>query len=808
MCERSARACLQVHPSVGQFVRKWSLSAILAVSSTCGASLYAQTGQFAYTANTTPAGTLSGFVVNSTSGALADVSGSPFNERFAPQQLAVDPAGKFLFVLNPDTDKVSMFQIDGSTGALSEVPNSPFSTGGGTHPQAIAIGIGGKYVLVGNATSASVPPVPNDGSIDTLLVDTQRLVLIPVTSRDTTAPVVALITDPKQNNLYALLGLNLTTGSSTASLLAFSIDPGSGIVIPSGTTTAGDTGRSLAMHPQGTWLFAGSGKGGGEVDSFPILPVAVNGSLFNGSGVSFVLGAITFPNAMAAEGSGQFLYVATETAIKILSVDSTSGVLKETSASPLQLSAATSVLLTDPQGPFLYALIGGKLRGFKITDTTTGALQEIAGSPFDGTNSSAGLAITGSAVQPISGPFAEFAPNSLSFGSWTVGKPSNTILTEVVNAGGQTLNINSNSISFTGLNAGDFSQTNNCGTPLVGNATCSISVIFTPMGTGTRTAALSVPDNAPGSPQSVPLTGTGLPLQPAVTLVPGSLNFPPTVINQSSQLPPIQVTNSGTDTLHITGVTLTGANKDDYTETTACGTVAVNTTCNINVTFAPKAAGTRVAAVSIMDDAPDTPQSVSLTGMANNPFGLQPNGTNPTSITVTAGQTAQYSLQVLPAPGYAGTITLACSGVPTAAACQLSSTTLQTSGGSPVNFTASVTTTARSALAPPATPLSPPPSRNPIPLLFLGCLLAILCRLLSRSARGAGAARRLTWERAVSISILLATMIGAAGCGGGGSGTVVPPPPIVGTPAGTYTVTVTGAAGSFSGKIDLTLIVK
>jgi hypothetical protein len=803
MCKRPAPACLQVSSSFGRLVRRWSISAILLVSSTCGASVYAQTGQFAYTANTTPAGTLSGYVVNSTTGALAGVTGSPFNERFVPRQLAVDPAGKFLFVLNPDTNNVSMFQIDGSTGALSEVPNSPFSTGGGTHPQAIAIGIGGKYVLVGNLNGTGSA---GDGSIATLQVDTVGLALVPVTSRDTTGPIVALTTDPKQNNLYALLGPNATTGVSTASLLAFSIDPGSGILIPSGATTAGDTGRSLAMHPQGTWLFAGSGKMQGEVDSFPILPVPVNGSLFNGSGTSFPLGQGIFPNAMAAEGSGQFLYVAIATATKILSVDSTSGVLKETSASPLQLSAATSVLLADPQGPFLYALIGGQLHGFKITDTTTGALQEIAGSPFGGTNSSAGLAITGTVTQPITGPFAEFAPNSLSFGSWTVGKPSNTIPTQVVNAGGQSLIINSNNVSFTGTNAGDFSQTNNCGTPLTGNGTCSISVTFTPTGAGTRTASLSIPDNAPGSPQSVPLTGTGLPLQSAVTLAPGSLNFPPTVINQSSQLPPVQVTNSGTDTLHILSVTLTGANKDDYMETTACGTVAVNASCNINVTFAPKAPGTRVASVSITDDAPGSPQSVSLTGVANNPFGLQANGTNPTSITVTAGQTAQYSLQALPAPGFAGTITVACSGAPTAAACQLSSTTLQASSGSPVNFTASVTTTARSASAPPATPFSPPASRNPMPLLFL-FLLAILCGLLFRFARRAGATRRLTWERAVSISILLTTMIVAAGCGGGGSSTNGPPPPIVGTPAGTYTITVTGASGAFSGKIDLTLIV-
>lgn len=36
-----------------------------------------------------------------------------------------------------------------------------------------------------------------------------------------------------------------------------------------------------------------------------------------------------------------------------------------------------------------------------------------------------------------------------------------------------------------------------------------MSVVFNPSATGTRTATLNVTDNAAGSPQTVPLTGTG-----------------------------------------------------------------------------------------------------------------------------------------------------------------------------------------------------------------------------------------------------------------------------------------------------------
>jgi hypothetical protein len=62
-------------------------------------------------------------------------------------------------------------------------------------------------------------------------------------------------------------------------------------------------------------------------------------------------------------------------------------------------------------------------------------------------------------------------------------------------------------IVITGTNAGAFAQTHSCGSSLGPGATCSISITFKPTASGTRTATLSVSDNAAGSPQTVTLNG-------------------------------------------------------------------------------------------------------------------------------------------------------------------------------------------------------------------------------------------------------------------------------------------------------------
>jgi uncharacterized protein (TIGR03437 family) len=70
-------------------------------------------------------------------------------------------------------------------------------------------------------------------------------------------------------------------------------------------------------------------------------------------------------------------------------------------------------------------------------------------------------------------------------------------------------------ISFTGTNAGDFSQTNSCQPPGYNGGACSIQVVFIPQGVGNRTAVLEIAvANASNSPQTVLLTGTATGGQP------------------------------------------------------------------------------------------------------------------------------------------------------------------------------------------------------------------------------------------------------------------------------------------------------
>lgn len=107
----------------------------------------------------------------------------------------------------------------------------------------------------------------------------------------------------------------------------------------------------------------------------------------------------------------------------------------------------------------------------------------------------------------LGAPGASLGATSLNFSSQPVGVPSATQTVQLSNNGDASLtNI---AISISGGNAGEFFETNNCGTSVAAGANCTITAMFTPAGTGARSATLSVTDNAAGSPQSVALSGSG-----------------------------------------------------------------------------------------------------------------------------------------------------------------------------------------------------------------------------------------------------------------------------------------------------------
>src|ERR1700674_1417178 len=105
------------------------------------------------------------------------------------------------------------------------------------------------------------------------------------------------------------------------------------------------------------------------------------------------------------------------------------------------------------------------------------------------------------------GTVVKFSPIGVNFGNQKVGTKSQPVPVTLTNVGATTLNISQ--IAFTGTDPGDFSQTNNCGNSVPAGGNCTIKVRFQPQAKGQRSANLAVSDDGGGSPQAIPVVGTG-----------------------------------------------------------------------------------------------------------------------------------------------------------------------------------------------------------------------------------------------------------------------------------------------------------
>ena len=209
--------------------------------------------------------------------------------------------------------------------------------------------------------------------------------------------------------------------------------------------------------------------------------------------------------------------------------------------------------------------------------------------------------------QVVQGAVALLSPTGLNFGNQTVGIPSGPQMVALQNTGN--INLAITAIQITGQNAGDFSQKNNCPASLPPNNSCQVNVTFKPTAAGIRNASLSVTDNAPGSPQSAPLTGIGV--LPAVMFSPSSLTFAPTVVYTTSPPQKLTLTNTGLGILEIKNADIS----PHFGVTTNClKTLASGSSCTAEVTFKPTMKGPISGSISITDNAPGSPQQVPLSG--------------------------------------------------------------------------------------------------------------------------------------------------------------------------------------------------
>lgn len=110
------------------------------------------TGKFLYVADI--GGGLFGYTVNSTTGALTAISGSPFPGTPEGWSVAVDPSSKFAYVANPNpSNSISAYTIDSTTGALTPVAGSPYPTLG--CPDSVAVDSSDRFVYVAETCGAN-----------------------------------------------------------------------------------------------------------------------------------------------------------------------------------------------------------------------------------------------------------------------------------------------------------------------------------------------------------------------------------------------------------------------------------------------------------------------------------------------------------------------------------------------------------------------------------------------------------------------------------------------------------------------------
>jgi hypothetical protein len=257
------------------------------------------------------------------------------------------------------------------------------------------------------------------------------------------------------------------------------------------------------------------------------------------------------------------------------------------------------------------------------------------------------VALSGNAVVPV----ASLSATSLTFGEQPVNSTSQEETLILTNTGSTTLNIASAAVS--GVNSGDFALTNNCPAAVLAGGNCTMTVTFSPTAAGTRLAGVTITDDAPGSPQTIGLSGAGV-LAPWVTLAPASLTFADLPVGTTSSAQAVTLTNTGSAELLISSIGTTG----DFTKSDQCGSsLAAGANCTINITFKPTAVGNRYGSLTVADNAADSPQTVLLAGnglpaptVSLSPpsltFGDQPiNSTsNPQTVTLTNTGGAQLDI--------------------------------------------------------------------------------------------------------------------------------------------------------------------
>jgi len=336
--------------------------------------------EYAYVTNAAD-NTLSAYGVDATTGTLAAV-GTPTPTGTSPHAIASlhnsfccgTNDTKFVFVGNEGSNDVSAFAVNSTTGALTAVPGSPFPAG--VDPQAMAIDYGLFYLFVANAGS---------NNVSAYTIDANGALGAPSTIATGNSPTSIVV---QRGNAGAVFVANhggsndisaFTTNASQMpdGSIHINMTPLSGSPFP-----AGGSPLSLALAVAaggGTYLYSANPDAKNpSISGFSVDPAT--GVLSPLSGSPFPLSVSHY---IATDQTGAYLYVTSGADIVGYAIDATTGALTRLPGFPVATGADAYSITIDPPNRFLYVTNDGAARiaGFRL-DASTGALTPMIGSPF------------------------------------------------------------------------------------------------------------------------------------------------------------------------------------------------------------------------------------------------------------------------------------------------------------------------------------------------------------------------------------------------------------------------------------------
>jgi|SRR5690242_20418817 ASPM-SPD-2-Hydin domain-containing protein len=213
-------------------------------------------------------------------------------------------------------------------------------------------------------------------------------------------------------------------------------------------------------------------------------------------------------------------------------------------------------------------------------------------------------------------PQAALVDASVSFAT-----PRNVPQTKAVtltNTGNAVLNLTS--ATLTGDATFTDSGTGNCGAQIQPGGSCSAKITFLPTTAGTSNATVTFTDDSgsvAGSTQVVNLQGNAQ--LPNIGATPLSVSFPDVALGRVTSVTHVIITNTGTANLTISGLHLAGNARSFVLGRQTCTGPAITPggTCRVNVRFAPRKLGGRLATLVVANDAgPDLSVGLGGNGVA------------------------------------------------------------------------------------------------------------------------------------------------------------------------------------------------